>query len=416
MAECYLQIGIDETTFEGDMFPLVFHMESLIPDTHEHLFRFMDYDLFRLEEPLKEYLSCLHDGSDTRKQLLRSVIRDLREMHPFFMLSPENVQSFLNTTFADYIRHWFPKESAAAKREMFSRVALKRFSVDTDPDILFPEYNIEIRADEPDSTRRILTYLFGLQDRIRRLVFITLDDTSEALSGLSTARRVALYSLAYSADSLAFIRADFGIRPSDKMTKEIVKMDFADPDESEDGKKPKSGEMTYDKLTRSLDELYWNPDGSLSPALREAVLATTDVIDPTVITYDVISFSNLLDLEVYRMITEETHIRRCKKCHKYFVPAKAGQNFCDACPGNEGNKRTASPDAKAASRSARIPLSQSPSYGPYRKKYKTRKARIRSGTMTVEEFDKWNQAALAKLRLVINGKLNADDYEEWLNS
>ena len=62
MAECYLQFGINETTFPGDVIPNILPMHFLIPDTHEHLFRFMDYDLYSLEEPLKEYLSILDGG------------------------------------------------------------------------------------------------------------------------------------------------------------------------------------------------------------------------------------------------------------------------------------------------------------------------------------------------------------------
>ena len=162
MAECYLQIGIDETTFQGDAFPLVYPMDTLIPDTHEHLFRFMDYDLYRVEEPLKEYLSFLDDGSDAGNHLLlRTAIKNLREMHPFFMLCSENVQAFLNSIFADYIRNRFPERDEAAHRELFSRVAIKRFGVNKDPEEMFPTDDQSVSADIiPDKDRRVLEPLF----------------------------------------------------------------------------------------------------------------------------------------------------------------------------------------------------------------------------------------------------------------
>lgn len=447
MAECYLQFGINETAFPGDMIPNILPMHFLIPDTHEHLFRFMDYDLYGLEEPLKEYLSILNGASDTRNPLLlRSIFRTLRDMHPFFSLCSENIQSFLNSTIADYIRYHFPEMDVATKREMFSKVAIKHFSVDKDPEEMFPE-------DEQGSTdsvdeRRILEGLFMLQDRIRRLVFITLDDTNENLAALPTSRRTALYSLAYSPYSLAHISADFAIAPSDKMRAKIVDLDFDDlgPLEAKEGekennqnsKKPKKSAL--EKLQSSLDELYWNPNAAISPAIREALLATTDVVDPTEITYDIVSLDNLLEFEVYRMITADTHIRRCAKCHKYFVPREKEQVLCAACSGagqnmesndnqswavsdstatvfSDADTASAAPAPKKSSKGhkrTKTPLSKSPSYASYRTRYKTLSARVKAGTYTADDLERWRQIAVAKLQLVIDGKLDATEYDDWL--
>ncbi len=438
MAECYLQFGIDETTFPGDIIPMVYPMDALIPDTHEHLFRFMDCDLYSLEEPLKEYLSFLGNDSVPRNQtLLRSVIRTLREMHPYFMLCSENIQSFLNTTFADYIRNHFPEHDVASHREMFSTVAIKHFSMDKDPEEMFPQDE----ESTPDSDRRILESLFKLQDRIRRLVFITLDDTNESLADLPTARRTALYSLAYSPYSLAHITADFGISPSDKMRAKIVDLDFENLDALEEKEKAdknqnngrkRESKSALEKLQRSLDELYWNPGASIPPALREAFLSTDDVIDPTEITYDIATFGSLLDFEVYRMITAETHIRRCEKCHTYFVPCEREQTICSNCSGADQAEQAIPADdqlqAMAASavspapkktsskgqKHTKTPLSKSPSYASYRTRYKTLDARVRAGTLTADDLRKWRQTAVAKLQLVIDGKLDAGEYDDWL--
>lgn len=446
MAECYLQFGINETAFPGDVIPNILPIHFLIPDTHEHLFRFMDYDLYSLEAPLKEYLSILDGGSDARSPLLlRSIFRTLREMHPFFALCSENIQSFLNTIFADYIRHHFPEQDVTAHREVFSRVAIKHFSMDKDPEEMFPEGEEDSSA--PDGERRILEDLFKLQDRIRRLVFITLDDTCESLASLPTARRTALYSLAYSPYSLAHISADFAIAPSDKMRSKIVNLDFEDlgPLEEEDKageeetvtsdnnkKDKKTKKSALEKLQSSLDELYWNPNASISPAIREALLATTDVVDPTEITYDIVSLANLLEFEVYRMITADTHIRRCAKCHKYFVPREKDQVLCVACSGAGQKTKSADDQPQTVSASAattapapkkpssrgqkrtKTPLSKSPSYSSYRTRYKTLSARVKAGTYTADDLEKWRQLAVARLQLVIDGKLDAAEYDDWL--
>ena len=411
--------------------------------------RFMDYDLYSLEEPLKEYLSILDGNSDARNPLvLRSIFRSLREMHPFFALCSENIQSFLNTTLADYIRHHYPEQDVAAHSDMFSKVAIKHFSMDKDPEEMFPEGE-EITQATPDKDRRILDGLFNLQDRIRRLVFITLDDTCESLASLPTARRTALYSLAYSPYSLAHITADFTIAPSDKMRAKIVDLDFEDlgpleedeKEETEASDKNQRGKenskSAIEKLQRSLDELYWNPNASISPAVREALLATTDVVDPTEITYDIVSLDNLLEFEVYRMITADTHIRRCAKCHKYFVPREKEQVFCGVCSGagqinastDDQPQAMSSATATAASaaptpapkksssrtqKRTKTPLSKSPSYGSYRTRYKTLSARVKAGTFTADDLEKWRQIAVAKLQLVIDGKLDAAEYDDWL--
>ena len=447
MAECYLQFGISETTFPGDVIPNILPMHFLIPDTHEHLFRFMDYDLYSLEEPLKEYLSILDGHSDAKNPLvLRAIFRSLREMHPFFALCSENIQSFLNTTFADYIRHQFPEQGVAAHRDMFSKVAIKHFSVDKDPEEMFLEGE-ELTPSTPDKDRRILDGLFNLQNRIRRLVFITLDDTCESLASLPIARRTALYSLAYSPYSLAHITADFTIAPSDKMCAKIVDLDFEDLDALEEKEKKKAeknqrgreeSKSAIEKLQRSLDELYWNSSASISPALREALLATTDVVDQTEITYDIVSLDNLLEFEVYRMITADTHIRRCAKCRKYFVPSEKEQIRCNACSGtgqgtestddqSQARSTTAASAASAAApapkkpsskgqKRTKTPLGQSPLYKPYRTRYKTLSARVKAGKWTPEDLEKWHQIAVAKLQLVIDGKLNEDEYRIWLKS
>ena len=50
----------------------------------------------------------------------------------------------------------------------------------------------------------------------------------------------------------------------------------------------------------------------------------------------------------------------------------------------------------------------------YRKAYKTHFARIRSGTMTKEQFDVWKEAANAKRQEVECGTLDMEIFAAWL--
>ena len=50
----------------------------------------------------------------------------------------------------------------------------------------------------------------------------------------------------------------------------------------------------------------------------------------------------------------------------------------------------------------------------YRKAYKTHFARIRSGTMTKEQFDIWKGEATVKRLFVESGDMSLDEYAGWL--
>ena len=59
MAIQYLQIGLEEDARLGGISPVNVRMEQLIPENHEFLMQFIDYDLSKAEQPLAEYLTCL---------------------------------------------------------------------------------------------------------------------------------------------------------------------------------------------------------------------------------------------------------------------------------------------------------------------------------------------------------------------
>ena len=414
MAECFLQIGVDES-LDGDFWPSVFPMKSLIPDTHEHLFKFLDFDLYQLEEPLAQYLSVLDDENvQLDKKLRSSIVATLRELHPFFRLNLGNIQSYLNSIFVEYIRFTFPQADLDTQRALFSKVSIKRYSTGSDPVEMIPEKY-------PSSPHRVVEDLFKLQDRMRRITFITLDNSNPGLAELPMTRRAALYSLAYSADPLVCVNADFGIAPSNKMKKYILQTEFDRLPDLEEQKKPKAPkkpdeenpyEKNLNKLRNALDELYWKPDNPISPALREVMIATKDVVDPITITYTTETLPALLDLEVYRMITEDIRIHRCMNCTRYFVQDRVGQEYCSVC-------KKPAPKIKADEAPVATPkltADQRPSYQPYRRRYKTLKARVDKATMTPEEFDEWNKQALEKSALVDKGKMPLDEFEKWLKS
>ena len=128
-------------------------------------------------------------------------------------------------------------------------------------------------------------------------------------------------------------------------------------------------------------------------------------------TYVLDSLEDLLKYEVYGMTQAEKRIKRCKNCGRYFVIDKGNVEYCDRIAAGEtkpcseiGKSRTY--EQKIAKGGTAMAL--------YRKAYKTHFARIRSGTMSREQFEAWKGEATSKRQEVESGILDMDEYATWL--
>ena len=434
MATTKLSIGWYWDPELREYFPHVADLHFLIPDSHEYLFQFIDFDLYRIETPLAQYLSCLDGHNDDGsclapdRKALRVAGTALQEMHPYFKNSPVNTAYMLNRVFAGYILRHFPDLNESQQRAMFRSVALNKFTDYADPDLCF-EHSISI------GNERILDCLFSLQQKLRRWVFVTLDDSNEDLASLSTKRRSALYSIIVPSDGegdnpILKIQANFAQKHSEKMAKKLRKWEidllddiFADLDEddysaddAEPNGKSKNGKVDMiAKITQCIDELYFNPSASIPGAIKEAIQLTSDVDDYDVITYEITDFSDLLDLEVYRMIAEGLRIKRCANCHKYFIPKTPKDEGCNRIP--DGSARTCAQILKSQKKEK--PVEKPPEKTPqelYRTTYKTQAARVKKGALSQESFDLWKKEGLAKKALVEAGQLNFEEFRQWLKN
>ena len=376
---------------------------------------------------MAQYLSCLDDSSDPApdRKALRLAVIALQEMHPYFKGSPVNTAYMLNRVFAGYILQHFPNLSESRQKDMFRRVALTKFTDYADPELCF-EHTVSVGSE------RVLDCLFTLQKKLRRWIFVTLDDSNKDLASLSTKRRSALYSIIMPSygdgdDPILKIQANFAQRHSEKMTKKLRKwesdlvFDILDLDEDDDldgdaepNGKNRNGKIDMiAKITQCIDELYFNPSASIPGAIKEAIQLTCDVDDYDVITYEISDFSELLDLEVYRMIAEGLHIKRCGNCHKYFILKTPEDEGCNRIP--DGSARTCAQILKT--RKKEKPVEKVPEKTPqelYRTAYKKQSARVRKGALSQESFDQWKKDGLAKKALVEAGQLNYEEFSQWL--
>lgn len=429
MAAVKLYIGMYWDPDLRDYFQHCVNLQYLIPDNHDYLFQFIDFDLYQAETPLAQYLSCLNDDSceslvKPDKKFLRSAGIALQKMHPYFKTSPVNTAYMLNRIFAGYILRHFPDLDEARQMDMFRKVSLKKYDDYADPDQCF-EHSIFVGSE------RVLDCLFTLQQKLRRWIFVTLDDGNSFLASFSTKRRSALYSIIMPSygegdDPLLKIQAHFAQKPSQKMAEKIRKWErellvdiFSDlDDDAHADKKNSSGKVDMiEKIAQSIDELYINPDASVPGAVKEAIRLTSDVDDYDVITYDIENFSDLLELEVYRMITEGLHIRRCVNCHQYFIPISPDQKGCKRII--VGSTMTCEEIVKSKQKEkskAKAPTHSKSPQEMYRTTYKTLSAKVKKGSMTQEAFNQWKREGLAKKALVDIGQLDIEEFGQWLKS
>lgn len=111
------------------------------------------------------------------------------------------------------------------------------------------------------------------------------------------------------------------------------------------------------------------------------------------------------------MTREDVRIKRCKNCGRYFILEKGNLEYCDRIAASE--TKPCNEIGKSRTYEQRI-TGGSSAMALYRKAYKTHFARIRSGNMTREEFDRWKAEAADKRRLAESGKLDFDEYATWL--
>lgn len=394
MALSFLQIGIEEDTHWGDVRLVTVKMDRLIPDNHSFLMQFLDYDLSKAEKPLAEYLACLDSGKEPRKQLLFTTISELQQMHPYFLICRENAAFMLNCIIAGYIIRHCKDLDELEQKNLFMKVCVSDYSIFTDPDIIFDSH-IDAGKDY------VLDYFYTLQSDIRKWVFLTLDNTNPGHAKLSSSRRSALYSHIAFKDAyhpILSVEVEFSTTPSRKMLQRSTAWDYDDDH--------------YIQVYKDLNTLTWNPEAEIPKSIADIISATRDADDCNTITYNIRDFSNLLELEVHRMVIDEVRIKRCKNCHRYFLPERSNQEYCSRLAPNSKSKLCSEigrfiVHGKKARES-------DPAYALFIKAYRARLEKIRRGTMTRDSYDRWRVEAEERLEQTRQKQMDLSDFEEWL--
>ena len=125
--------------------------------------------------------------------------------------------------------------------------------------------------------------------------------------------------------------------------------------------------------------------------------------------YNVTSLEQLLNIELLSMLRDETMIRKCKNCGKYFVVTNRNTAYCDRIDDSGEHCSAVGP-----SREFQKKMKEDEALKIYTRAYKTHFARVKKGTMEKDAFTEWCKEAKERLEQARAGKLDVPTFQEWL--
>ena len=125
------------------------------------------------------------------------------------------------------------------------------------------------------------------------------------------------------------------------------------------------------------------------------------------------SIYDLIDYHVRECIRQQTRMRRCKNCGRYFaIQIRSTAEYCDRVIDERG--RTCK-DVGAITTWTRSKKDDT-LFNDYRREYKKRFARTKVGKYTAEALYAWGARARAKLEECRAGTITVDEFHEWLEN
>ena len=120
---------------------------------------------------------------------------------------------------------------------------------------------------------------------------------------------------------------------------------------------------------------------------------------------------DLIDYSLQRCLEKELRFRVCKNCGRYFAISRSAKaEYCDTFP-DENGRTCRNVGAITAWTKKR---ESDDVFMTYRREYKKRFARIRSGTLLPEDFYRWSEQARQKKNQLEAGEIDVDTFLAWL--
>ena len=149
----------------------------------------------------------------------------------------------------------------------------------------------------------------------------------------------------------------------------------------------------------------------LKEFIDDEIFAAKEDITPTLFEeYRVDSFYQLIQLQLWLLTKGDAIIKRCRHCDRLFVAARASVDYCSRVM--DGEKEPC--DIVGPKKSFFKLMDEDHVLKTYNRVYKTIYARMKRGSISAEEFNRWKAEARTMLDKTRAGEMSEEQFEAWL--
>ena len=246
-----------------------------------------------------------------------------------------------------------------------------------------------------------LNYLLWLQDEYKEMIEFCYDEDfyPEVLGSLYPSERLRLYRSIHDLPFRFDRTEEFSVSGNSMSGKE---MPYGMPINDLLARvSSKSGEPTEEE--KQFAERY-----NISVSELQYCLAHPAFIS---IKYSFRSVADILELEFTKMLEQNVHFRKCKRCGKYFImKGKYDTRYCDRVA--EGESRSC--QEIAAAENYKTKHADDKATAIYSKYYKRYSARVKVRQIKEADFKKWKYQAMTKRDECTNGNITPEEFTEWM--
>lgn len=402
----------------------VFFKES---NDHDSLFKFVAADFSSLPQMLECYFDKVIDLSTFKFKKYKLSYKDrskmldlLSESHPYFEYED---REFLIRSIGEYFNALLIQSSFNEEDYSFSPIydrdwyfeclnALLADLLWTDEQylqIFFNDYKAIVNEEKhlPHLPPQPFISLINIQNAAKTWLFWLLDAHAPHLNSLTIPQRVWLFGNIFN---------NVSDQPDISVTKQIS---FSNPHGRDLFSNYRRLEYIdgidhHFTLFGDLQNYHLNQD-NIHPKAQEALLRAIESAKRKEAAeiyeeYEIGDLYQLLFLEIYQMVLDNTLIKKCRHCGNYFVIENLNVEYCGRVMEGEKKKCSEIGPRRAYQRK----LEEDYPLKIYNRSYKTHYARVKSGRITKAQFNNWYLEAKEKLEQARAGTLSVKDFEEWL--
>lgn len=404
--------------------------------SHHLIFEFITKDLTAVPALFDKYVRCRLDLEtlEVRKDLSGNKYIDqikeiLEAVHPYYQHAFKKeciyyIGNFYNRLLLHHCIHkrTFERDQTALEEWYLGRLnwLMKPFLMkgDSYPTKFYFKYREEIGDNDyygdtpksefgrlvfgvPEELPRIFLDMIMMQKAIRQFFCFVMDITTPNLSSLMTFQRIWLFkNIFYDEFYRLNSRAERYLSLIPNLQFEYIGDDY---------------DTTYSKLCSisieqmESDEMSKEQKDALCRAVNLAKEKQNAEAEMIYGEYNITSLNQILNIELMSMLQDETMIRPCKNCGKYFIVTNRNTAYCDRI--DESGKRCS---AVGPSREFQKKMKEDEALKIYTRAYKTHFARVKKGTMEKDAFTEWCKEAKERLEQARAGKLDVPTFQEWL--